>query len=170
MDRRDYKESFAELGGMLRNVVVLLVLVWAVFAFFLGVKMAPNDDMSPKISAGDIVLYYRVNRTPAIQDVVVVTKNDTEYLGRVVAQAGDVVEITKDAALIVNGNMVIEDQIFYTTPYYEGFLEYPVTLNSDEYFVLSDKREGGEDSRYYGPVKANEIQGVVIGQFRRSNI
>lgn len=132
--------------------------------------MAPNDDMRPRISAGDIVVYYRLNKTPAIQDVVVLKKNNTDYVGRVIAKSGDTVEITKDAALIVNGNMVIEDMIYYSTPYYEGYVEYPLKLNEGEYFVLCDKREGGEDSRYYGAVKSNEIKGVVFGLFRRTGI
>jgi len=149
---------------------MLLIVLWLVFAFFLGIKMAPNDDMKPRISAGDILVYYRVDRVPTVQDVMVLEKNDTEYIGRVIASPGDTVEITKEASLIVNGNMVIEESIYYSTPYYEGFVEYPLKLGKDEYFVLSDKRDGGEDSRYYGPVKASEFKGTVIGQFRRSGI
>jgi signal peptidase I len=132
--------------------------------------MAPNDDMSPRISAGDVLLYYRIDKAPNAQDVIVLNKNGTDYVGRVVAAPGDTVDITKEDALIVNGNMVVEDNIFYKTPYYEGFLEYPLTLGEGEYFVLADKREGGEDSRYYGPVQKGDIKGTVIGQFRRTGI
>lgn len=149
---------------------MLFLILWLTFAFFLGIKMAPNDDMNPRISAGDILVYYRVDRTPSAQDVVVLKKNGTDYIGRVVAVSGDTVEITEEANLIVNGNMVIEDMIYYSTPYYEGFVDYPVKLGSDECFVLADKREGGEDSRYYGPVSYKEIRGTVIGQFRRGGI
>lgn len=159
-----------EFRKMILSVVILLALLWLVFAFFLGVKMAPNDDMEPRVSAGDILLYYRLDRNPSVEDVVILKKNDTEYVGRVVAVGGDTVEITKDAELIVNGNMIVEENIFYSTPYYEGFVDYPLTLAADECFVLSDKREGGEDSRYYGPVSYSEIKGTVIGQFRRSEI
>lgn len=159
-----------EVLDMLKNVLMLLILLWAVFTFFLGIKMAPNEDMSPRISAGDILVYYRIAKDPKAEDVVVVKKNGTDYVGRVIAKGGDSVDITKDEALIVNGNMVVEDNIFYSTPYYEGFVEYPLTLNADEYFILADKREGGEDSRYYGPVSKSEIKGTVIGQFRRGGI
>lgn len=159
-----------DLSRMLLNVGILLVLVWLVFTFFLGVKMAPNDDMSPRMSAGDILLYYRIDKQPAAQDVIVLTKNGTEYVGRVVAVGGDTVDITNESALIINDNMVIEDKIFYPTPRYEGFVDYPLVLAPEEYFVLVDQREGGEDSRYYGPVSADEIQGTVIGQFRRTGI
>lgn len=159
-----------ELTEMLKNMLMLLIILWAVFAFFLGIKMAPNDDMNPRISAGDILIYYRIDKSPKAQDVVVLNKNGTDYVGRVVAVGGDTVDITKEDALIINGNMVIEDNIFYKTPYYEGFVEYPLTLADGEYFVMADKREGGEDSRYYGKVFKEEIKGTVIGQFRRDGI
>jgi len=153
-----------------KNLILIFVLIWFMFTFFLGIKMAPNDDMSPRISAGDILLYYRLNKTPTAQKVVVLKKNDTFYVGRVVAVGGDTVEITKDSNLVINGNTVIEERIFYKTSYFEGFVDYPVTLKDGEYFILVDKRVDGEDSRYYGVVSQNEIKGVVIGQFRRSYI
>jgi len=163
-------KELKNLLGMIQNFGLLVLMLWFAFAFFLGIKMAPNDDMKPRISAGDILVYYRIDKDPSAQDVVVLKKNDTDYVGRVVAVEGDTVDITDESALIVNGNMVIEDMIYYTTPRYEGFVEYPVKLKQGECFVLADKREGGEDSRYYGPVNKKEIKGTVIGQFRRSNI
>lgn len=159
-----------ELLISVKNLLVLFVLIWLIFAFFLGIKMAPNDDMKPRIGAGDLLVYYRIAKSPTAQEVIVLEKNDTQYVGRVIACPGDEVDITKEANLIVNGNMVIEDEIYYSTPYYEGYLEYPVKLAADEYFILTDKREGGEDSRYYGPVKKSDIRGTVIGLFRRNGL
>ena len=154
----------------IKNLLLLTILLWLFFAFFVGIKMAPNDDMKPKIGAGDILVYYRIAKQPAIQDVIVLKKNDTDYVGRVVAVPGDTVEITKEGNLVLNGNTLIEDDIYFSTPYYEGYQEYPVKMAADEYFVLSDKREGGEDSRYYGPVKQKEIKGTVAGLFRRNGL
>ena len=164
------REEIKSLISSLQNLLLLFLVLWITFAFILGIKMAPNDDMSPRISAGDILVYYRILKDPSVQDVVLVKKNDTEYVGRVVAKGGDVVEVTDESALIINGNMVAEDKIYYSTPYYEGFVEYPIKLKDDEVFILADMREGGEDSRYFGPVKTKEIKGTIIGQFRRANI
>ena len=105
-----------------------------------------------------------------INEVVVLNKNDTIYLGRVIAVGGDTVDITDDATLIVNGNAISEPKIFYTTPRFEGYEEYPQTVPEGEYFILVDRREGGEDSRYYGPVSESEILGKVITAVRRNNL
>ena len=153
-----------------RNLLFLLIFIFLVFNFFIGVMMAPNDDMRPRISAGDFLCYYRLNSDYVMKNAVVFEKNDTTYIGRIVATPGQTVEVTKEENLVVDGNTVIDDMIFYKTPQYQGFVTYPLTLGSDEYFILGDKREGAEDSRYFGPVKKDEIKGLLIGQFRKDGI
>ena len=83
---------------------------------------------------------------------------------------GDTVEITNEESVRVNGNTLAESRIYSGTPRYEGFVEYPLTLAQDECFVLVDRRNGGEDSRYYGPVSRDEIKGIIITIMRRNNI
>lgn len=153
---------------MIGTVIILFFILWVLFMYIIGIKMVPNDDMNPRMNAGDIMLYYRIDNLVQPQDVIVLNKNETDYVGRIVAQGGDTVEVTKDGNLMVNGNLAIESNIFYTTLPYEGFVDYPLKLKKDEYFVLSDKRDSGEDSRYYGPVKKSEVKGTVIGLYRRA--
>ena len=169
MTKKKDKDRKALLD-MLKNLIITLVMVWLVFAFFIGVKMAPNEDMEPRISAGDILVFYRLDKDPSLRDAMIFTKNGTTYVGRIVATPGDTVEISKEENLLVNGDTVMEMHIYGKTPRYEGFTEYPLKLGEDEYFVLADKREGGEDSRYFGPVKKSEFKGTIIGMFRRSDI
>ena len=91
-------------------------------------------------------------------------------MGRIVAVPGDTVDITDTENLVINGNVMIESNIYVSTPRYEGFVEYPVKLASNEYFVLCDYRTGSEDSRYYGSVAENEIMGKVITVLRRNDL
>ena len=53
---------------------------------------------------------------------------------------------------------------------YMDQMEYPIVLGDGEYFVMADYRNGGEDSRYFGPVTQDEIQGIVITVLRRNNL
>ena len=94
----------------------------------------------------------------------------TVFICRIVAGPGDTVEISAEARLIVNGNTMIEPDIFYPTNGYVGYIEYPVTLKEGEYFVLADHRNGGVDSRFFGAVDKNEILGSVITILRRNNL
>lgn len=153
----------------IRYLIGLCAVLWILFGFVIGIKFAPNEDMKPGICAGDLVFYYRIDKRPDIREMIIFKKNDIEYFGRVIAAGGDKVEITKDSVLMVNDSTFFEENITCGTPRYEGFTDYPLILEADEFFVLCDRREGGEDSRYYGPVKSDEIMGTVIGLYRRGS-
>ena len=92
------------------------------------------------------------------------------FICRVVAAGGDTVEISEGERLIVNGNTMMESGIFYNTPEYLGFVEYPLKLGEGEFFVLADHRNGGADSRFFGAVSEEEILGTVITIMRRNNL
>lgn len=152
------------------NAFIIVLILWLMFGCICGLITAPNNDMYPHIKTSDLLLYYRFDEDIKAQDVVVLKKNGTRYVGRVVACSGDTVEITDQETLVINGNIMTESNIFYSTPRLEGFAEYPVTLEKDEFFILCDSRSGAEDSRYYGIVKDDEILGTVISVLRRNNL
>ncbi len=170
---RKAKQSAAAMrsaGRFVMHATVILTIIWVLFEFVVGVQIVPNNDMTPRMDAGDLLLYYRMEEEIRPKDVVVIEKNGITYVGRIVACGGDRVEITDTQTLQVNGSTMIESNIFTATPRYEGYTEYPLTVPDGSFFVLCDKRQGGEDSRYYGPVTRDEIQGVVITVMRRSNM
>ena len=123
-----------------------------------------------------VLFFYRLDKDVQAQDLIVLEKEVPSLEGRhlficrVVAVAGDTVEITEDNHLIINGNTVVEPNIFYSTSRYEGYTEYPLTLQEGECFVLADSRNGGTDSRFFGPVSREEIDGTVITIVRRNNL
>lgn len=154
----------------LLNFLIVITVLWLLFGYVVGVMNAPNSDMSPNIKASDLLLYYRLDNSYRAQDVVVLVKNDTSYVGRIVAVGGDSVDISDSERLIVNGNMVSEPHIYGDTPRFEGFVQYPVKLGDNEYFILCYSRGGSEDSRYYGTVSADDIRGKVVSVVRRNNL
>ena len=162
--------SGEEIRSFFFKLIMMVLLLWVLFDVLFGITPMRNNDMSPRISAGDLLLYYRLDENYRTNDVVVFEKDGTEYTGRIVGKGGESVEITEDAQLKVNGSSVIETDIFYSTPRYEEEIEYPVELAEDEYFILCDYRNGAKDSRYFGPVSRSEIKGKVITILRRSSL
>ena len=280
--RRRRRRAF---GGLLLRIIVLAVVVYVLFFQIIGVTAMPSGDMYPRIDAGDLVLFYRLDKDVRAQDIIVFRKDSgyiqqvvdahttpeptveptpeptleptprptvrplselvdksaertdeavetpaptleptpepTEaptpeptaeptaaptpvpapqfdnsiwgrvqsffydisiklgfrgqsgtqlFVCRVIATAGDTVEITDTGRVVVNGNTMIESNIFSHTEPYEGFIEYPITLQPGECFVLADLRNGGADSRFFGPVSEDEILGTVITIARRNNL
>ena len=164
------KSQMRSLHFSLLSILIIIILVWLMLGVVFGIMKAPSNDMSPRIDYGDLILYFRMDNKFDINEVVVLNKNDTVYLGRVIAVGGDIVNITDEGNLIVNGNVLNEPRIFYSTPRYENYEDFPQTVPEGEYFILVDRREGGEDSRYYGMVTSKEIKGSVVTLIRRNNL
>lgn len=198
--RKRHRRRVRAFRSFVLRLLSLVLVVYILFFHMVGLTMMPGKDMYPRLDVGDLLLFYRIDREPKYQDIIVIDKQmeeDTrtgkkdflrktlDWLGfrdpeapetkrfvcRVIAGPGDTVEITVERGLTVNGNNLIESNIFYPTqPYEEGVTEYPVKLGQGEYFVLADQRNGGMDSRYFGVIRQEEIQGIVITILRRNNL
>ena len=164
------------LRSFLFRLVALALVVYVLFFHIVGITVMPNEDMVPRLDAGDLLLYYRLERSPKSQDIVVIEKTadsgekTQRFVCRVVAAPGDTVEVSDERGLAVNGNTLSEPYIYYPTKPYMDQMKFPIVLGDGEYFVMADYRNGGEDSRYFGPVTQDEIQGIVITVLRRNNL
>lgn len=158
------------LRNFLVRLFLLITVIGILFGVVFGITPMANADMQPAVCAGDLMLYYRLDKNLKSDDVVVFQKEGIQYTGRIVAVPGDVVEITDESELMVNKNTVMEDNIFYTTLAYDSEVEYPLALKENQYFILCDNREGAKDSRSFGVVDTSEIKGKVITIVRRSGI
>ena len=160
-----------EWRWFLIRLLILIGILYVLFGCLFGITTIKNEDMAPRMSAGDLVLYYRPDKKNLVSgDVVIYRKDDVQYAGRVIAKGGDSVEITQEATVKVNDSVVLEQNIFYQTPQYESEVSYPVQLQENQYFVLGDRREGATDSRYFGAIDIREIKGKVITVIRRNNL
>ncbi|MBE6005126.1 MAG: signal peptidase I [Lachnospiraceae bacterium] len=168
--RRKRLSQINDISSFFSRLTVMIIMMYIMFFVIFGLKPMANDDMKPRISAGDLMLFYRLETRINSDDVVVFTKDGKTYTGRVVAKGGDKVEVTDDSTLKINDSTMIESDIFYSTPKYEDYVKYPLKLQDDEYFILCDYRNGARDSRYFGAVKKNEIEGKVITIIRRSSL
>ncbi len=156
--------------ALVRKIIIVAVIFYIIFGVLFGVTSMKGGDMQPKIAAGDLLLYYRLNDNYVRNDVVVMKRDGSEYTGRIVGIPGDTIEITADGSLFINGNRIIETEIYFPTEPYQGATGYPLTLADDEYFLLGDHRITAKDSRYFGAVKADELKGKVITAIRRTDI
>ena len=149
---------------------LFIFCMYIVFSHILGIAVMKNEAMMPRISAGDLMLYYRLDESYYSPDIVIFDMNGVEYVGRIIAVPGESIEITDGQMIKINGNSIIEDDIFYKTYPYEDSIKYPLELGKDEYFVLCDYREGAKDSRYFGAVKKEQIKGCIVTVLRRNNL
>ena len=159
----------ADMGYLILKILAIAGILVLTFTFALGIFRNPDISMAPAVKDGDLVFFNRLDKSCVSSDVVVVKKQGEKQVRRVVAIAGDTVDITEDG-LMVNDAYVQEPGIYEQTGRYAEGIEFPVTLEEGEIFVLGDKRENSTDSRIYGPVKTEDILGKVITLIRRRGI
>lgn len=158
-----------EFGSLGIKIAVIIVIALILFNFVYGLHYNIEPGMNPSIKDGDLVMYYRWNKNYHADDLVLLTFQGKTEIRRVVATAGDAVNITEDG-LIINDALQHELGIYQETPRYADGIEFPVTLGEGQVFVLGDARENATDSRIYGPVNVKDIHGIVITIFRRRNL
>ena len=157
-------------SSLLRKVLILTAALGVIFGVIFGVTPMKGGDMLPKISAGDLLLYYRLQDVYVRNDIVLMKRDDMQYVGRVIGVPGDTIEITDEKELIINDNLIVETDIFYETEAFAEATQYPLTLGNDEFFILGDHRDVAKDSRYFGPVKSSELKGKVISAIMRTDL
>ena len=145
------------------NVVSSLVAGYRGTVFGYEHYYIPAMSMAPTLQIGDRIAVdtwrYR-NAPPAPGDVVVCDFGDgTLVVKRVVGIPGDTIEL-RGARLVRNGTL-IEESYLSSEPGMRLPDSPPLTLGSEEFFVLGDTRGNSFDSRQRGPLMRDQISGRV---------
>ena len=156
-----------ELGLLAVKIAVIAVSFILIFTFFYGVHRNMDPSMAPMVKSGDLVMFYRLSGDYAIGDLLLLDFQGERQVRRVVAGAGDTVDISADGELLINGGLQHEPEIFQQTWRYENRVSFPLTVGEGQVFVLADARENAADSRIYGPVNTRDTLGTVITVIRR---
>lgn len=142
--------------------LMLIALILFIFYLLMGISTVKGESMYPTLHDKDVTVYYRLRRQYKAGDVVVIKRpGDEEYVKRIVAVAGDTVNI-QAGKLYVNGDEKAFSGAIGDTNRVEDVIQYPVTIKDDEVFVLGDNRMNSEDSREFGAVKTEDIKGKII--------
>ena len=155
---------------LLLKVAVIIMAFALLFTFLFGLIRYQEPSMLPAIKDGDLVIFYRYKKAGYMQqDAIVLEYNGKKQVRRVVAVAGDVVDIT-ESGFSVNGAIQQEPGIYQDTERYIEGVSFPLTVPEGHVFVLGDNRTGATDSRIYGSVDIEDTLGKVIAVIRRRSI
>ena len=137
--------------------VVIVVVVVLIRTFIITPVRVDGDSMKNTLKNGDILLLYKLSSINRFDIIVLDEEKDNEkIIKRVIGMPRETIAIKKGKIYI--NDKVIDDEYAYgeTSDYNK------VTLRDNEYFILGDNRLISKDSRYFGPIKENEIKGKIV--------
>jgi signal peptidase I len=194
---RDYNRAGVYWLLIAVQIVFAIGLIAAVRGFVYEAFAVPTSSMSPTILEGDRFLARKLlpaNYFPQRGDLIVyrnpMPTGAAKFVGRVVAVAGDHVEISGER-VIINGNVLERDRVpqesltllgeqargrvayevnsgrRYLVAYGDAAEDgrepedFEATIPERHVFVLGDNRDRARDSRHFGSVHAGDIVGYV---------
>ena len=134
--------------------VLILIAVILIRAFIVTPVRVNGTSMNQTLYEGDILLLFKIAKIER-NDIIVIDKTveGSNIIKRVIALPGEKVKCE-------NGIIYINDEKYDDVHAYGVTTDFEeVTLQGDEYFVLGDNRIISEDSRYFGPVSKEHING-----------
>lgn len=145
-------------------------LIGVMFAFLIkififDVVLISGASMEPTFQSGDVVISEKVTKKIGdyeIGDIVIVDVdedliNDKKIIKRIVGLEGDVISVSQ-GYLYRNGKLVKEEYIKE-----EIEIDFDqVTVPEGHVFIMGDNRNNSTDSRIIGPIKKENISGIVM--------
>ena len=160
-------------GGLAEFLVILLIAFALVFGFVrpfvIEAFYIPSKSMVPTLEVGDRVFVnkfiYRFHE-PKRDDIIVFKSigdstegGQEDLIKRVVGLPGDEISV-QDGVLFVNGERQEEPYVNPRLPDTSSFA--PMTVPKGEVFLMGDNRADSRDSRFFGPVPFENIEGEAF--------
>jgi signal peptidase I len=169
-NKRKKPSLLSDILFLMMKITLISLAFALLFTFLFGLIRYQEPTMAPAVKDGDLVIFHRYpSNGYQVRDAVVLEYNGQRIVRRVVATAGDIVDVTEDG-LLINGAPQQEPDIYQKTERYQEGVEFPLTVPDGQVFVLADARAGATDSRIYNCIKIEDTLGKVMAVIRRRSI
>ena len=147
------------LSFLVISLVSTLIIVMPIRAHIAEPFVVIGESMNPTYNNVDYLLIDKLSNKFDRSDIIVAhnPKEQNQFMiKRIIGLPNEKVEI-KNGDIFINGKILSEDYIINKTN--ENIAG---TLDSNQYFVLSDNRDEDLNSRSFDPISENDIEGKVF--------
>ena len=159
------KEGYISL---LIRMVLIGIAGYLIFTQVFIVTRAIGNEMFPAVKDGDLVIGFRLQDYYEKNDVITYEEGGIRRIGRYIAQEGDVVILNEEGIMLINDTPQAGEIMYPTNPR-EG-LEFPHEVPENHVFLLGDYRTQAIDSRDFGSISMDDVEGKVITILRRRGL
>ncbi|HEX9100148.1 MAG TPA: signal peptidase I [Candidatus Dormibacteraeota bacterium] len=152
----------------LAEVVLLAVILYIGISFAVQTVHVEGLSMFATLDDNDYLIANKIDyrlHAPQRGDIIILrppNNNATDFIKRVIALPGERLLI-RDGVVYINGHRLIEP---YLPEAWVVFNNWPTTgsangtvIPPNQYFVMGDNRNKSQDSRYFGPIGRDRIDG-----------
>ena len=139
--------------------VVIVIVVLLVRTFIVTPVQVSGSSMEPTLDGGEIMFLWKTKNIKRYDIVVANLVKDGKkvdiLIKRVYGLPGEKIQI-ENGKVYINDHVI--DDMYGVGDTGDGVL---YTLGEDEYFIMGDNRNVSYDSRYIGPFKSKDIEGIT---------
>jgi len=149
-------------GVAMSILIAVAAAVILITNVLITVLQIDGSSMNPLLNMDEIVCAVRGNN-PGRNDIIAFYQNNKIHIKRVIATAGDTVDIEENGVVWVNG-LILDEPYVSKLALGHCDVEMPLTVPPGSVFVLGDNRPQSVDSRdsRFGPVEREQIIGRVF--------
>jgi signal peptidase I len=189
MTARDFKKS--TIREYFESIVIAVILALFIRTFVVQAFKIPTGSMEENLLIGDHLLVNKFIFAPtatsverALLPVASIKRGDVivfkypedperDFIKRVIGLPGESVEV-REKKVYINGQALDEPYAHYLLPVstpsefhevtsFDVRERYgPVTVPTEQYFVMGDNRDNSQDSRYWGFLRRDYVKGKAL--------
>ena len=157
-----------ETINLFLRIIFIVVIGYLIFSQVFILARVKGNEMFPALKDGDLIVGFRLQDRYEKNDIVTYKVDGQRKVGRYMGREKDVITMDDSGTLRING-AIQSGEIMYPT-YAKDGIDYPYQVPEDHVFILGDYRTQTLDSRDYGAIPMDDIEGKVITLLRRRGL
>ena len=161
------RSAASSLFREVAEVVVLAVILYIGISFVVQAVHVEGISMFATLDDNDYLIANKIDyrlHTPQRGDIIILrppTNNSTDFIKRVIALPGEKILI-RSGVIYINGHRLDEPYLpeaWVTDNNYPHNNSDGEVIPPNQYFVMGDNRNRSQDSRFFGPISRDRIDG-----------